>query len=84
VECATLAVPLNWGDPNGEKINLTLKRLQASGSTTTENVLINPGGPGGSATSYILQIAAGEFPVTSELVKHYNLSQSKRERTHAP
>lgn len=73
VDCATLAVPLNWADLNGEKINLALNRVRAENSST-ENLLINPGGPGGSATGYILQIAAGDYPVTTELLKHYNLS----------
>jgi hypothetical protein len=78
-----MAVPLNWADPKGEKINLALNRLRAD-SNITENLLINPGGPGGSATSYILAIASGNYPVTNELMKSYNLSKSKRRRADCP
>ena len=76
VNCATRAVPLNWADPNGDTIDLALNRLRADNSSA-ENLLINPGGPGGSATGYILAIAAGDYPVANALIKSYNLSKSK-------
>jgi pimeloyl-ACP methyl ester carboxylesterase len=47
LECATLAVPLDHGDPGGAQIELALGRRRASGERRG-TVLVNPGGPGAS------------------------------------
>ncbi|MFC3983275.1 alpha/beta fold hydrolase [Streptosporangium jomthongense] len=46
LECADLAVPLDWDEPDGRKITLRLGRLPATG-TAEGSVLIAYGGPGG-------------------------------------
>ncbi|MGC5010154.1 alpha/beta hydrolase [Streptosporangium sp. DT93] len=50
-ECARLAVPLDHARPDGERIELSVVRLPASGRRIG-SLLINPGGPGGSGVQY--------------------------------
>ncbi len=47
LECATLAVPLDYDDPTGTTIDLALIRVPAIDERKGA-VLFNPGGPGGS------------------------------------
>jgi pimeloyl-ACP methyl ester carboxylesterase len=48
-ECATVEVPLNWDDPEGEKIEVAMARVPATDQgKRLGSLLINPGGPGGS------------------------------------
>ena len=51
-ECSTVDVPLDYAQPNGEKISIALIRLPASGSRTGV-ILYNPGGPGASGFDYV-------------------------------
>ncbi|MFI6685643.1 alpha/beta hydrolase [Streptomyces sp. NPDC050485] len=47
-QCATLKVPLDYGDPGGRAIDLAISRLRASSTKERRGVLLlNPGGPGG-------------------------------------
>ncbi|MEV4381840.1 alpha/beta hydrolase [Streptosporangium sp. NPDC049644] len=50
-ECAKLAVPLDHSKPDGEKIELSVIRLPASGKRIG-SILLNPGGPGASGVQY--------------------------------
>lgn len=53
LECATIQVPLDWSDPNGETIDLALNRAQATDPGSRQgSILINPGGPGGSGLDF--------------------------------
>jgi pimeloyl-ACP methyl ester carboxylesterase len=46
-ECATVAVPLDWDDPDGETIDLAVVRSRASApDQRIGTILVNPGGPG--------------------------------------
>lgn len=47
LECATLKVPLDYDNPNGDLLLLSLIKYPASGDRTGA-VLFNPGGPGAS------------------------------------
>ena len=50
LECATLRVPLDYADPDGEQITIGLNRLPARDPAKRIGSLIfNPGGPGGAA-----------------------------------
>jgi len=47
IQCATLAVPLDYNNPNGATINLAISRIASSVPTQRRGVLLsNPGGPG--------------------------------------
>ncbi|MET9609577.1 alpha/beta hydrolase [Streptomyces sp. NPDC006512] len=46
-QCATLKVPLDYGDPAGKTIGLAMSRLKAGSAKARHGVLLlNPGGPG--------------------------------------
>jgi pimeloyl-ACP methyl ester carboxylesterase len=48
-ECATVRVPLNYREPNGERISLAVSRIRTANPETRRGVLLLiPGGPGGS------------------------------------
>jgi len=51
-ECSTVDVPLDYAQPDGEKISIALIRLPASGSRSGA-ILYNPGGPGASGFDYV-------------------------------
>lgn len=51
-DCGRVDVPLDYAQPEGEKISIALIRLRASGSRVGA-VLYNPGGPGASGFDYV-------------------------------
>jgi pimeloyl-ACP methyl ester carboxylesterase len=53
VECGTLAVPLDYAEPGGRTIELSVIRIPARDTSERLGVLLaNPGGPGASATEF--------------------------------
>ena len=63
-QCATMKVPLDYANPSGGDITLGLARSPAAGHGYKRlgSLLINPGGPGGSAVQYA-EYAAETYPV---------------------
>ena len=58
-ECTKVKVPLDYGKPTGDTIELAVIRLPAGdGSKRVGSLLINPGGPGASGVSYARQARA--------------------------
>lgn len=61
LECATILVPIDWSNPNGQTTSLAINRLPARDqSNRIGSLLINPGGPGGSGlelTEYFASFA---------------------------
>lgn len=53
LECASLDVPLDYSESEGEKITLSLMRKPAPSATRQGALLFNPGGPGGSGIELI-------------------------------
>jgi len=52
--CASIWVPLDYADPNGDAITVKAKMQPASNSANKVGTLfINPGGPGGSGIDYL-------------------------------
>ncbi|MGG2461561.1 alpha/beta hydrolase [Streptomyces sp. RGM 3693] len=48
LQCTTVKVPLDYGDPGGRTIDIAVSRLRASSAKERRGVLLlNPGGPGG-------------------------------------
>lgn len=66
-QCASVPVPLDPDDPDGARTALFLKRLPASGSPGERigTLFLNPGGPGGSANDFLVQVA----PMMAEEVR---------------
>ena len=56
-DCGTLTVPVDYADPGGETLELSLLRVPASGARVG-SMVVNPGGPGARGTSYAA--AAGQ------------------------
>lgn len=70
-QCARLAVPLDYDNPDGESIELAVLRVPA---TNTErrigSLVVNPGGPGGSGIEYA---AIGTLHWGGALVERYDI-----------
>ncbi|MCW4466851.1 alpha/beta hydrolase [Glutamicibacter sp. MNS18] len=69
IECATVQVPLDYSEPEGESIELALNRRSAQDSE--KNLLVNPGGPGGSG----LDLVTSSVPLmfSNELQREYSI-----------
>jgi pimeloyl-ACP methyl ester carboxylesterase len=55
-ECTTLDVPVDYDDPDGDTLTLSITRAPATGDRIGA-LFVNPGGPGGTATDFALDIA---------------------------
>ena len=53
LQCATAFAPLDWTDPQRDRIDLALVRQVATGGDPIGSLLVNPGGPGGSGYDFI-------------------------------
>ncbi|MFF9569431.1 alpha/beta hydrolase [Streptomyces sp. NPDC014685] len=62
-QCATMKAPLDYAEPDGEEIDLAVSRKRATGpGKRIGSLLVNPGGPGGSAIDYLQSYAAIGYP----------------------
>ncbi|MFG2552114.1 alpha/beta hydrolase [Streptomyces sp. NPDC048581] len=62
-QCATMRAPLDYTEPDGESIRLAVARKKATGpGERLGSLLVNPGGPGGSAIGYLQQYAGIGYP----------------------
>jgi pimeloyl-ACP methyl ester carboxylesterase len=66
-ECATLTVPLDYGEPAGEQIDLAVVRRTATGDRIG-SLIVNPGGPGGSGVAYVRRGAADRLRDSFDVV----------------
>lgn len=57
LECATLPVPIDYSDPDSNRIDIALIRIPADSATRTGSLMLNPGGPGGSGVSLVRSFA---------------------------
>ncbi len=65
LDCATIDVPMDYNDADGELISIGLRRLEANNANTKRILLLNPGGPGGSGIDLINLFASNNpFPET--------------------
>ncbi|MEV0172622.1 alpha/beta hydrolase [Streptomyces sp. NPDC050803] len=62
-ECATLKAPLDYAEPDGGDVRLAVSRKKATGpGSRLGSLLVNPGGPGGSAVGYLQAYAGIGYP----------------------
>ncbi|MFC7469081.1 alpha/beta hydrolase [Actinomadura keratinilytica] len=62
-ECARLKAPLDYDNPTAGTLDLALSRKKATGpGSRLGSLLVNPGGPGGSAIGYLQSYAALGYP----------------------
>lgn len=74
MECATLRVPVDWGDPESGRLDLDLARLPAAVPDERKGiVLVLSGGPGGSGIMDLVEVADGLPKVMErfDLVAHH-------------
>jgi pimeloyl-ACP methyl ester carboxylesterase len=79
MRCASLRVPLDYRHPDGRKITLALSEVPATAPAARQqgDLLINPGGPGGSGLSLLagwLQSGAiGPQGLAASVASEYNI-----------
>ncbi|MET7452666.1 alpha/beta hydrolase [Streptomyces sp. NPDC005574] len=62
-ECAEVKVPLDYADPSAGDVRLAVARKKATGpGKRLGSLLVNPGGPGGSAIGYLQAYAGLSYP----------------------
>ncbi|MEW2545748.1 alpha/beta hydrolase [Streptomyces sp. NPDC047002] len=62
-QCATMKAPLDYAEPDGAQIGLAVSRKKATGpGKRLGSLLVNPGGPGGSAVDYLQSYAGIGYP----------------------
>ncbi|GHH85370.1 proteinase [Streptomyces sulfonofaciens] len=62
-QCATMKAPLDYAEPGAGDIKLAVARKKATGpGKRLGSLLVNPGGPGGSAIGYLQSYAALGYP----------------------
>lgn len=69
-ECATYEVPLDYDDPDGERVEIAVKRFPASGDDPIGSLLVNPGGPGGSGYDFA---DAAPFIIGDQVREHFDV-----------
>ncbi|POX55724.1 proteinase [Streptomyces sp. Ru71] len=62
-QCATVRAPLDYAHPEAGDVRLAVARKKATGpGKPLGSLLVNPGGPGGSAIAYVQQYAGVGYP----------------------
>ncbi|GAA2709593.1 MULTISPECIES: alpha/beta hydrolase [Streptomyces] len=62
-ECATLRAPLDYASPGAGDVRLAVSRKKAAGDAKRlGSLMLNPGGPGGSAIDFLQAYAAAAYP----------------------
>ena len=73
-QCATVTVPLDYDNPQGQTITVALKKLPSTSSSPRGSVFLNPGGPGGSGISLIeSQVELYKSGDLSEVLANYDV-----------
>ncbi|WP_265568320.1 alpha/beta hydrolase [Streptomyces hygroscopicus] len=71
-ECATMKAPRDYAKPASGVVKLAVTRKKATGrGKPLGSLLVNPGGPGGSAVGYLQQYAGIGYP--AEIRARYDL-----------
>ena len=74
VDCATLAVPLDYTQPDGKTIDIAMIRWPApKGAKRIGSLLINPGGPGGSGQDFLTGIVSRNEAKLADLHEGFDI-----------
>ncbi|MCF8530773.1 MAG: alpha/beta hydrolase [Candidatus Nanopelagicales bacterium] len=68
-DCTTFEVPLDYSDPGGATVTLSMTRVLATGESIG-SLFVNPGGPGGSAVDYA---KAADYVVTDSVRESFDV-----------
>ena len=69
LECADVAVPLDYDDPEGDTITLSVARAPATGDRIG-SLFVNPGGPGATASDFAGAMAS---VLPSDITDHFDI-----------
>lgn len=69
-DCAHVTVPVDYGDPSGDTIDLAVTRVRARNEHALGSLFVNPGGPGGSAFDYA---KAADYVVSGDVRDAYDV-----------
>ncbi|MBB4934722.1 pimeloyl-ACP methyl ester carboxylesterase [Lipingzhangella halophila] len=69
-ECATYQVPLDYAEPDGERLDIAVRRLPAAAEDAVGSLVVNPGGPGGSGVDYV---GAADQIVSEEVRERFDM-----------
>ncbi|KAK2024476.1 alpha/beta-hydrolase [Colletotrichum zoysiae] len=72
LQCANFSVPVSRDDPNGPPVQLGIVRLPARGERLG-NLFVNPGGPGGAASSMVLRMAGGKIYISDAVRQRFDI-----------
>jgi pimeloyl-ACP methyl ester carboxylesterase len=68
-DCAHMAVPIDYAEPDGATVQLAAARVEATGEKIG-TLFVDPGGPGGSAVDYA---KAADLIVSPAIREHYDI-----------
>ena len=68
-ECGTVEVPVDYDDPDGDTLSLSVARVPADGDRIGP-LFVNPGGPGGTATDFAVGLSSS---LPSEITEHFDI-----------
>ena len=68
-DCTSFEVPLDYQDPEGDRVNLAMTKVRARGESIG-SLFVNPGGPGGSAFDYA---KAADAIVTEQIRESFDI-----------
>jgi len=68
-ECATLDVPLDYDEPDGDTLTVSIGRTPATGDRIGA-LFLNPGGPGATGSDFAAQIAT---VLPSDVTEHFDI-----------
>jgi pimeloyl-ACP methyl ester carboxylesterase len=74
LDCGTIKVPIDYNEPSGDTVTLFIARLKANGTSRIGNLLFNPGGPGGSGSQTVIDVARRPSSLFSpKLLANYDI-----------
>jgi pimeloyl-ACP methyl ester carboxylesterase len=68
-QCAVVDVPVDYGDPDGETLPLSVTRVEATGDRIGP-LFDNPGGPGGTAGDFAVDLS---FGLPEEITERFDI-----------
>ncbi|KAK1585607.1 Alpha/Beta hydrolase protein [Colletotrichum navitas] len=72
LQCSNFSVPLSHNDPSGPQVQLGIVKLPAQGERIG-NLFVNPGGPGGAASSMVLRMASQKIYISDAVRQKFDI-----------
>ncbi|KDN70776.1 hypothetical protein CSUB01_09793 [Colletotrichum sublineola] len=73
LQCTNFSVPLSHNDPKGPQVQLGIVKLPAQGERRIGNLFVNPGGPGGAASSMVLRMASKKIYISDAVRQKFDI-----------